>query len=460
MVDILAAPPTPPVVRLPSLRAVVWEGKVLLELVGSLMIPVDTSTELYIGPNGYTDDPAQAQNFASTENVTIESPGAPGKSAYQLWLDNGHTGTYDDYQAFNKGPKGDPATAGDIQAAVNAYIAANPPADGEDGADATPEQIASAVSTYLQANPPAAGQNATPIQIAQAVNDWLTAHPPAKGDPGQPGPKGDPGQNATDAQVAAQVASYMALNPVPAGPAGQNATDLQVSQAVNTYLVAHPIADGKSIEIQVASGQIQTRQTGGQWTNLISVAALTGSPGNPGADGKQVELQKTSTAIQWRLTGGTWADLVLLSAITGPQGNPGIQGNPGNAGAAATITAGTVTKNAPGTTPTVTNSGSPSAATFNFGLPLGLSGVQVGTVTLAENAVVAISAGVRALTFTVTGVIAGEPLEIYPNAALPTGYGIFGAIATANNTVQVTLIAPLLAIGASYSIPCKIIAFR
>lgn len=456
--------PNSPVIRVPTLRAVVWEGKVLLELVGSQMVPVDITSELYISVNGYTSDPDQAQNFASTENVTIESPGAPGKSAYQLWLDNGHEGTYADYEAFNKGPKGNDASPTDIQASVDAYISAHPPAAGEDGADATPEQIATAVSAYLQSNPPAAGQNATPAQIAQAVNDWLTSNPPAKGDKGDKGDTGNPGQNATDAQVATQVASYLTVNPPPQGAPGQNATDLQVSQAVNTYLVAHPVSNGKSVEIRVDSGQIQTRQTGdANWTNLISVAALTGATGNPGTngiDGKQVELQKTATAIQWRLTGGTWADLVLLSAITGPQGVKGDTGNTGNTGAAATIAAGTVTKNAPGTTPTVTNSGSSSAATFNFGLPIGLSGVQVGTVTLAETALVAISAGVRALTFTVSGVAAGEPLEIYPNAALPTGYGIFGVIATAANTVQVTLIAPLLAIGASYSIPCKIIAFR
>ena len=277
--------PTAPVIRIPTLRAVVWEGKVLLELVGSQMVPVDITTDLYISVNGYTSDPDEAQNFASTENVTIESPGAPGKSAYQLWLDNGHDGTYADYEAFNKGPKGDSASALDIQAAVNAYISVNPPADGEDGANATPQQIASAVSAYLLANPPPAGANATPEQIATAVNDWLTANPPAN------------------------------------GADGQNATDAQVAQAVNNYLTIHPVANGKSIEIRVDSGLIQTRQTGDvSWTNLLAVSALIGPKGNDGADGKQVELQKTSTAIQWRLAGGTWADLVLLSALIGPQG--------------------------------------------------------------------------------------------------------------------------------------------
>lgn len=456
----IRAAPTSPVMRLPSLRSVPWNGKVLLELVGSIMVPVDSATELYIGPDGYTDDPDQAQNFASTEDVTIESPGAPGKSAYQLWLDQGNTGTYADYYASLKGPRGDDASDTQVAIAVSQYLSANPPANGENGQDATPEQIASAVTAYLQANPPAAGQNATPTQIAAAVNEWLTTNPPAKGEPGIQGIPGQNGQDATDAQVAANVATYLTSYPPAQGQPGANASDQQVASAVSTYLGSHPVSDGKSIEIQVSGGQIQTRQTGGQWTNLISLAALTGASGNPGADGKQVELQKTSTAIQWRLASGTFADLVLLSAITGPQGNPGIQGNPGNAGAAATITAGTVSKLAVGSTPIITNSGTSAAATFNFGLPIGLQGVNVGTVTLAESAVVALSAGVRALTFTVAGVIAGEPLQIFPNAGLPAGYGIFGAIATAANAVQVTLIAPLLAIGASYSIPCKIIALR
>lgn len=49
----------------------------------------------------------------------------------------------------------------------------------------------------------------------------------------------------------------------------------------------------------------------------------------------------------------------------GPKGAPG---------QAATITAGSATPLAPGATPTVTNSGSSSAAVFNFGIPTGATG--------------------------------------------------------------------------------------
>jgi hypothetical protein len=56
---------------------------------------------------------------------------------------------------------------------------------------------------------------------------------------------------------------------------------------------------------------------------------------------------------------------------TGPTGPPGSQGSPG---AAATIAVGSTTTLAPGSSATVNNSGSSSAATFNFGIPAGVQG--------------------------------------------------------------------------------------
>jgi hypothetical protein len=65
----------------------------------------------------------------------------------------------------------------------------------------------------------------------------------------------------------------------------------------------------------------------------------------------------------------------------GPQGIQGIQGNTGPtgptgaAGAAATIAVGPTTTGAAGTNASVTNSGSSSAATFNFTIPRGNTGL-------------------------------------------------------------------------------------
>src|ERR1700722_1294643 len=59
------------------------------------------------------------------------------------------------------------------------------------------------------------------------------------------------------------------------------------------------------------------------------------------------------------------ATIHARSSITGPTGATG---------AAATITVGTSTALSPGATPTVSNSGSSSAAVFNFGIPQGIQG--------------------------------------------------------------------------------------
>lgn len=61
----------------------------------------------------------------------------------------------------------------------------------------------------------------------------------------------------------------------------------------------------------------------------------------------------------------------------GPQGAPGADGAPGEqgpAGTVATIQVGTVTASAPGSTPSVTNSGTTSAAVLDFVLPRGEQG--------------------------------------------------------------------------------------
>lgn len=69
--------------------------------------------------------------------------------------------------------------------------------------------------------------------------------------------------------------------------------------------------------------------------------------------------------------------------IQGEQGERGLQGAQGPAGNAATITIGSVTTSAPGTSATVTNSGTSSAAVLDFVLPKGKDGAD-GGVTVDE----------------------------------------------------------------------------
>ena len=63
-----------------------------------------------------------------------------------------------------------------------------------------------------------------------------------------------------------------------------------------------------------------------------------------------------------------------IAAIKGDTGDQGPAGTNGTDGAAATIAVGTVTTGAAGSSATVTNSGSSSAATFDFAIPQGAAG--------------------------------------------------------------------------------------
>lgn len=70
-------------------------------------------------------------------------------------------------------------------------------------------------------------------------------------------------------------------------------------------------------------------------------------------------------------------NITLTAGPQGPKGDTGAtgsNGSNGSAGAAATITIGTVTGLTAGATPTVTNTGSATAAQLNFGIPAGAAG--------------------------------------------------------------------------------------
>lgn len=70
------------------------------------------------------------------------------------------------------------------------------------------------------------------------------------------------------------------------------------------------------------------------------------------------------------VTTGSPATITLNTGIPGPQGTPG------SSGAAATIAVGTTTTLPAGSSATVSNSGTSSAAVFNFAIPQGAQGIQ------------------------------------------------------------------------------------
>lgn len=89
------------------------------------------------------------------------------------------------------------------------------------------------------------------------------------------------------------------------------------------------------------------------------------------------------------------------------------------------------------------------------------SATFLNNVTVSQTAVIALLGGVRKVTITgVTGVLSGDRVLLTPVGSTPIGYALADVVATANNTLEVNFTAPALALGQSFSIPCKITVFR
>ncbi len=120
--------------------------------------------------------------------------------------------------------------------------------------------------------------------------------------------------------------------------------------------------------------------------------------------------------------------------IQGPQGDPGIQGIKGDKG----------DKGDTGLQGIQGPQGTPG-------------GTAMPNVTISETAVIAITAGVRKVTVACTGTTTTGNYLVFPISATPTGYALHDCICQSNNFLTISLTAPLLSIGASYSIPCRVV---
>ncbi|MGC3954646.1 MAG: hypothetical protein QM804_10390 [Propionicimonas sp.] len=209
-------------------------------------------------------------------------------------LPDGQTVTYADLVDVDPAtldPAAEPAAAWDI--ALEALDVRVTVLETE-GVD--PEMVAQAVADYLATHPvesitgvTAHGLPAGSDPTASLDDGVLTLGIPA-GQPGAPGTPGAPGAPGA-----------------PGTPGGDG-------------------TDGREVELRTSAGWVQWRYVGATWTDLISLADLTGpagSDGTDGADGLSVELRRQGTDLQWRQAGGAWAALVPLADITGPQGSPG-----------------------------------------------------------------------------------------------------------------------------------------
>jgi hypothetical protein len=118
-------------------------------------------------------------------------------------------------------------------------------------------------------------------------------------------------------------------------------------------------------------------------------ASITGATGVTGP-GATIEVGKVTTGLPGSVASiknvGTPEEAIFdFSIPQGPTGNTGASIT-GNTGPAATIAVGTTTTGNPGTNANVTNSGTTGAATFNFTIPRGDTGPQGNSITGATGA--------------------------------------------------------------------------
>lgn len=85
--------------------------------------------------------------------------------------------------------------------------------------------------------------------------------------------------------------------------------------------------------------------------------------------------------------------------------------------------------------------------------------ILLGTLNVSETATVALTAGARRVTISTPstwGVVTGQSLLIVP-VSIPTGnYAVHDVAVKSDNTISVGVTAPLLSVGMSYTIPCRV----
>jgi len=178
-----------------------------------------------------------------------------------------------------------------------------------------------------------------------------------KGDKGDQGIQGNTG--AVGASGAAGAAATIAVGSTTTGVPGSSAA---VSNTGN--------ANAAVFNFTIPRGDVGATGGTGAQGNPGSAATIAVGLTNTLAPGSNATVSNSGTSSAAVFNFG------IPSGNTGATGSTGAQGNTGAAGAAATIAVGTTNTLSPGSSATVTNSGTSSAAIFSFGIPQGLTGAQ------------------------------------------------------------------------------------
>lgn len=198
---------------------------------------------------------------------------------------------------------------------------------------------------------------------------------------GAKGDKGDPGTGITIKGKYDSLSALQAAHPkADEGDAYMAGTNLYVWNG-STWIDCGNIKGDKGEKgdtgLQGVQGEKGERGPQGA-TGPQGVKGDKGDKGDTGPQGPQGIQGERGLQGPQGLQGATGE-----TGATGPQGAQGVQGLQGPAGSAATITIGSVTTSAPGTSASVTNRGTPSAAVLDFVLPKGKDGAD-GGVTVDE----------------------------------------------------------------------------
>lgn len=105
---------------------------------------------------------------------------------------------------------------------------------------------------------------------------------------------------------------------------------------------------------------------------------------------------------------------------TGPQGPTGAQGPQGNQGIAASVNIGTTTTGAPGSSAIVTNTGTGTAAIFNFTVPAGATGATGPTGATGASGAMKLAR----INHVTAQWVAGAATQL---TLINSGYGLMGA---------------------------------
>lgn len=212
----------------------------------------------------------------------------------------------------------------------------------------------------------------------------------AKGDPGAPGANGQnatitvgtvttlaPGNPATVTNTGTATAAVLAFG-VPRGADGTNG--INGTNGTNGAPGAAATVTVGTVSTGAAGSNATITNSG---TAQAAVLNFTIPRGNTGAAASVAVGSVTTGAAGTNATvtnSGTTSAAVLNFTI--PRGATGAAGTNGTNGTAATVSVGTVTTGAPGSSVVVTNSGTASAAVLDFTIPRGDAGAAGTGATL------------------------------------------------------------------------------